>query len=436
MKRAIVAVLAGMAIVLATGTSLLQGDAPHGSTKAAEEAFRKKSYNLVISIAEAYLKTTPNGAEANEMRRLIGLSQVGLQQWHKGKQSLEELVRLDPATRDRTDVAHALARCEMRLNSNIDAVTKVVDHAIELYAVKKNVRAQVDLNFELAGYLTRYVHRRLPNQPNTPAARKVGYAIRVTRILKVYDRVLALEGATADDRVRALMDKARLVAGQYANLDYLNLDTLRNLNWRDAVKPMYPDLHVPLELAIRFLREVANDYPKHSQAPEALLGIAQIQEQRQTDFVAALVTNQELLERYPKSSQVKTASKAIQRIKDPRIGLQVTGVATPGKKPTFNWNARNVPEIKLAAYQVDLVAMVDRQRIDTEVLSFAPGGAKPVATWSIATGDDGKHKFLGSEKAFEIPLTESGAYVITASGINSDRKGASVKVLAIISRLA
>ncbi|QDU60090.1 hypothetical protein Pan216_09270 [Planctomycetes bacterium Pan216] len=430
MQRGIVASLLGLAVLGFAGQGLLEGASPEELSSQANEAFRVKSYHRAISSAQAYLSQAPKGADASTMRRLIGLSQVALRKYAEGRATLEELTKLEPASLQRPDVASAIAHCDLQLNASIDVVTKSIDRAVKLHANAGEVRPQVDLLFALADYLGRRLHQPIPLVSNLPSGRQLSIGYRLANALATYDRILALDGSTADDRIRALSSKARLVVN-----NAWNLDRLPEPAWRTAIPIKVGDLKKPFELAIGFLRQIVNNYPRHAQSPGALFEIAQIQEGRQNEYVAALGSYRDLLERYPRSRQAQGAKESIARITDPSIGLQLTGVVPPGEKPTFTWNVRNVATVELTAYPIDLLALAKRGPLDLDSPSLPMPKGEPAARWSLPTGDEGTHQFLRSEQPASIPLTESDAYLIVARGTNPAGKETTARILAIVSRL-
>src|SRR5690606_18887064 len=136
--------------------------------------------------AQEYLRTAPAGPQATEMQKLIGLSQVGLQQWNDGYQTLTDLVKARPAIGKETSVLEAIALAAMQTRKP-HAASEWTDKAVAQYAAAGNSQKQIELLVKYAEWLMQTTLWEFE-----PGQRIDNYTHRalftVANVLKVYDR--------------------------------------------------------------------------------------------------------------------------------------------------------------------------------------------------------------------------------------------------------
>jgi hypothetical protein len=177
--------------------------------------------------------------------------------------------------------------------------------------------------------------------------------------------------------------------------------------------------------AIALLESIAGDFRKHPVAPQALY-TAGLWLESKSEFLKALDRYQAVIERWPDSKWVSDAKDRIQDIEWPSLGISARP-AQPGSKAWLSVSGRNVKTIKLTAYRVRLEevllnpAVLEDAHVDWGhfgVLGDEAGllryPREKVAEWTHVTNDTGDHRLL--RQRTQVPLSENGAYVITADG--------------------
>lgn len=139
---------------------------------------------------------------------------------------------------------------------------------------------------------------------------------------------------------------------------------------------------------------------------------------QQPDFKRALEIYRLLLSQYVKG-QSRYYDQAKQRIEDitrPVVGISVSNIFLPGSEVQYSLNWRNVSQIDLALYQVDLTRDPQFSGNQDSYDWLKQIGATPsrkVKSWVKATNDAGDHQ-PGQETTHIEGKLNAGAYVIEA----------------------
>ncbi len=129
----------------------------------------------------------------------------------------------------------------------------------------------------------------------------------------------------------------------------------------------------------------------------------------------------------------------IDNIKAPSISLRSYSVTKPGDNPKLIWHTRNVKTVQFEAYKVDLMNVFKYIERINEIDRYSLKNHKPIKSWNFSIPDDSTHKYYSSNSTkkdyINVPISESGAYILTAYGENPDQKGFTVRIPIIISKL-
>lgn len=395
--------------------------------KEAIAAFKINSYVEAIKKGTAFLELMPPPEEAAEMEKILGISNIRLNQFPAGRSILKTLVERDLKWGRDPEVAEALAQALLRMNGPRTETTESANAAVALFIADKNTAKAVDLLFQFADYQQNNIHARHPRRPQGDFREHL--LVNLSLILATYDRVLDLP-CTMRDQVRALEGKANLLRNYGGTVhDY------PREKWPAEANTRY-DLSKPFHLAIEFEREIVRRFPHQPSAAMALLRLGSTQEAQLNDFMAALRTYDELLKSFPKGEYAKQAAERIEEIKRPQLYIHVQGVTLPGNQPTFGWNARNLEKITLTAYPVELFDVLRKVERLEEIHRYSVKGIQAVANWEIETGDKRDHRPTQSgDKPTNAPFSDSGAYIVRATGKTPENKGIEAHALFVVSRL-
>lgn len=423
-----------LAIGLAAGCWLTSGDvfgAPPEDRETlrrqVEEAFKLHSYQTAIAKGRQFLAGQPPAEQAAAVEKMVGISLLRVKQYDEGAKILDGLRQRSPAYQNDAEVLDAIARGTIEQGSDAPESLARANEALAQWSASGDKRRQVSLLFVLLDMLG----NRIYNFPLEPGVQSSDYRDRplnaLAKILALYDRILALDPSSAE-QVRALYGKSQLLRNNGYNL----LDYPRD-KWPAFIQTPY-DLSKPIPTAIEFEREIVRRFPDSNDAPAALFRIGEMQQSNLNAYKDAIATYESIATRYPGFAH--KAKSAIEEITRPQLSFQVAGVALPGAKPTYRWNARNIKEIALAAYPVNLFEVIRKVDQLNDVERYSLDGRKPAVEWTIATKDDGNHVPVNSNENVEAPLTENNAYVVVATGANPEGKRVKATILLVVSRLA
>lgn len=402
---------------------------PASIAKKAQEAFNIKSYNESVRQAQEYLRTAPTGPQAVEMQKLIALSQAGLQKWQEAYKSLTDLVQKHEALNKDATVLETLSLSAIRIH-NVPQARLWTDRAVAQYAAEQNGAKQIELLFRLAEFLT---HTRLAQDAEGKPIKNYQHQIvhTVVAVLDIYDRIEQVESAGVRDVVRMLAGKAEVVRNYGHMLENLPPD-----QWPANLKTKY-NLQRPFELAIEWEREIVRRFPTNAEAAQALLRIGDTQANHIEDYRAAVQTYTEVMEKYARSKAAEEAKRRMDEITAPTLNVAVEGPVVPGDFPKYEWNARNVQEINFTAYSIDLFDAVRKvEEFHFDLDRYLTDKLKPTRTWLVRTGDKGDHEHVQSPEWQQAPLTQSGAYLVKATGTNPEGKEAMMTCLMLVSQAA
>ena len=157
--------------------------------------------------------------------------------------------------------------------------------------------------------------------------------------------------------------------------------------------------------------------------------------QQQPDYARAVELFRRLLREFDKGQTRyhDQAKDQIEKITQPRIGVAVTNIFLPGSEIQYHLNWRNVDEVRLALYPVELTQDLELGRDDgrSDWLKRLPTVAgSPVLRWSHRTDDESDH-IPGNETLTLADDLLAGAYVLEASGA-----GQTARQLVLVTRIS
>ena len=259
----------------------------------------------------------------------MGFSQYGLRKNAEAYRTLSELAKRSPEREKIARFAEVLARTLQESRRSGAEIPDLFNRAIELYKADKNTQKQIDLLFDLA----KIYEQRSYFSNGEGVSWQTREIDAVIRTLETYDRILVME-TSAEEQIRACHAKVDALVNSAGLLQDWPLD-----QWPVGLKSKY-DLSKPIPLAIEFEREIIRRFPDRPEAAEALLQIAQLQANQLQDFVQAVKTYEEVIERFARLADVaKRARQAIGSIKAPVLMLSVDDIALPGTNVKYHWSA-------------------------------------------------------------------------------------------------
>ena len=139
---------------------------------------------------------------------------------------------------------------------------------------------------------------------------------------------------------------------------------------------------------------------------------------QQADYVKAVALYRQLLKEYEKGEtrHYNNAKRAIKSITSPQVGVGVSNFFLPDSEVQYSLSWRNVEQVGLSLYPVDLTRDVGLQGDDRRgrwLHRIDLAGRERVASWTFETGDKGEH-LPGSKWLRLEEKPPPGAYVIEA----------------------
>lgn len=191
------------------------------------------------------------------------------------------------------------------------------------------------------------------------------------------------------------------------------------------------------ERGIEFYRRCVAEYPDTTAAADAQYETGQAYRKFQR-YVDAAREMGEFLRRYPRHRLVPAVERMMRDITEPQLSLWSAGPVCSGERPLVYWRSRNVEQMHLRAWPVELSEAVS----DSEWFSARPSfrdvtSGEPAAQWTLAIDDDGEHRWHvcspdddnGDLKPIEVPLDSPGAYYISATADDGQTDTACVVIV-------
>lgn len=258
------------------------------------------------------------------------------------------------------------------------------------------------------------------------------------KVLTLYAEIRLLDqSAVKADSARSLLAEGLFLRAYRQRMEGWALKY--DATTRKPVKRPYP---FDSREAMASWRRVVNEFPQSPLAPQALLLVAQ-EQQNQNDLVIAAATFRELIQRFPQSKLVSDARAALSQIEAKEVSFHLAQPTRPGKQPKLTVSTRNVREIRFAVYKIKLEDfLTQKSRLndpETQFASFTQNfGAiaearrrfgAPVAVWNYQSGDKSDHR--GQSGTVSAPFSGIGAYAVIA-----ESRGKRFAQLVLISDLA
>ena len=163
---------------------------------------------------------------------------------------------------------------------------------------------------------------------------------------------------------------------------------------------------------LELLKRVIADYPKSAVADDAQYQMGQYLESNKQDYLAAIEAYDAVTKNYGDSKWVNDSKRRIAEIRKPSLSLATNPTWMPGERAIFSVNARNVSQVTVALFPVDVVEQFRKLRSPTDVQKLTPSGS-PVHTWDVDTADKGDHQWHSLKT--EAPKLTAGVYFARAN---------------------
>lgn len=421
----------------------------------ADEEFSKHNYKNSIDLYKKYLKSTKNESIKPQIALKILKALKGIKNWDQLFDDYEQFKKLSKNNLFQARLSTFMAGVyedaphygykrneKIYRNSDVregqyvytqsDDKTKSNDfyhEAKNLYDKEKEsveINTEIiELNFDFASFLQasgNYYYPQTIKKFKTKL-KKSGYIIGKTydenihkQIIVLYDEILELNKLIKNPNyaTRSLFKKA----------SYLASKNSWGYDWEinEEKKPSNED---PLPL----LWKIVENYPESSLAPEALFSVAQIYT-AQSKQIKALGIYEKLLQKYSKSTYVNDAKHYIQEIKRKELYFNPLNVITTGMTPKLNITSRNVKNIAINVYKVNMVDVVKANTNDynknfnelshnfgSNLQEISSHYGKKSLSLKIKTDD--KNDYKSVSKDVEIPIKKSGSYILEVVGENT-----------------
>ncbi|MFN8575965.1 MAG: MG2 domain-containing protein [Candidatus Sericytochromatia bacterium] len=185
------------------------------------------------------------------------------------------------------------------------------------------------------------------------------------------------------------------------------------------------DKKVKNQNPIPLLEKIVKNYPKDELAPESLYGIGQIYSSKY-NLVSALEYYQDLIKKYPKSIRVSDSKAEIQEIKSKNLNLINSGVQSSKDKAKITISSKNIKNVQLNVYKVDLVQTLKRnlekpdmyfnsfnQNFGDKIEEIKKQSKEKVLSLNIDIEDKGDYQTVSKE--VNLPNIKTGTYLVEAT---------------------
>lgn len=397
---------------------IYQASAADGTATPAEikRQFDRHNYKQALKLAEDYVKANPSGAAVVDVQMVRAESLLKLRRYPDGKKLLLDLFDKYPKVAKQPGPHETLGDAAQQRGDS-DTASKHWLKAADLYEAQADKRKAADLLFKIAELHD--FHESFPKifDVEVPEGKDPQRDWRVRREIHTKIAVAVLErivGLSVDDKTTA---EALFRQGQ---------------KWTRLGQPE------GYEKAITVWRRLVRDLPRQDRAAEASYHIAQTYESRLHDYVQAVKEYEKTRSQFGGSRWARSAAKHIESIKAPRLGLRVQGPELPGKKAEIHWTTRNLKQVDLKAYKVELLGMIRKLHRPEEFHEWTPS-EPAVATWTFEIPDQGKHQHFNSGndnlKPTNLPVTDAGAYVVVGTARSREGKGVRAVALVLVSQI-
>ncbi len=411
--RAILIATATVATLLTVGTF---AGSP-GTLADAHRQFEKHNYKAALEILVA-LPQPEDASAALPINLLRARCQIKLRPTQEQLESFSKLLDAQPSTANDPSLHEELADTARRRRKHHHLAIRHYRTAHDLYLKRPDIR-QTDAArtaIACAELLSRFDQfDLLPGWVESPPSDwQERRKLQLKLASEWFDRGVAL---TDDDlpAADALLQKARL----HEQHLYHNTENIKQV--------------------IAMFRDVVERAPRSHAAAQADHRVAQMFNHRQNDYVNAAKQYRTVIERYKGSDVASQAKNELDQIISPIITIWTDTQTPVGQRATIHYRVRNIAEMKLRAWSVDLFDLAREQDSLWSLENWQANG-QPVVHWTVDIPDDQTHQWYDSndEKRTptSLPVTEPGAYIVQAGndGIAVARTLVIVSDLALITK--
>ncbi|MFN8671443.1 MAG: MG2 domain-containing protein [Candidatus Sericytochromatia bacterium] len=420
----------------------------------AEEQFNKHNYKSSIDYYKKYLKNIKD----IKIKTKIALKILEAEKYSKlWDQLLEEYEEYKNITKDELyqarletlmadvyeDIPHYGYKRDGKIFRNLDIregeytyleqedrkkVAEFYHSAKEKYA-KQNESSEIFeeiifLNFNFADFLQKsrnyyypYITKKIAVQKKVKSSIHPinnQYNEEITKeIVLLYDEIIELNKTVKnkDHSARAIFKKASYFSnknGIYFNYELKENEKLKNED--------------PMPL----LWEIINNYGNSTYVEEAYFSIAQIYQAKQ-DMEKALNIYEKIIKKYPKSKLINDCNYHIQEIKRKELYFSSAGVVPSGEKPKINLTLRNIKNVSVNIYKLDMLNILKKnvsdyniqfnnisQNFGYNINDLKRYYGKNLASFSIIPKYKNTYNSISEEK--ELPISKSGSYIVEVNG--------------------
>ena len=424
---------------------------PDEVLREADRQFARKTMKEAIAGYEQFLEAAPGHAEAPRAKLRIAEALLALNQRWPAVEKLTALrAETEEGSRFRAEVSGLLGATKARYWGGSKEVVAILDDAVAIWAKAGETGRQVEVLFDLAYALSHSYDygiefsqwqekywRPDPEQIEVTWEKysrdlmKAADDERLGRAVETYERILAVSDDPDQDQqalYRLGCLHVNVLARTFrANVSYYaaDLGTEAPAEMREVLDRYEAEIGKGIAAWRRLLAE----HPGGKLADDAQYLTAFTLQQRLNDFTGAMKEYAALLENFPSTEWADTARAEMQEIAKPEIRLEVPKPYFPGANPKIGLAARNVADLALTAYRLDLPALLRGDYRFHEIDGIDATALTPFKTWTVATGAGADHK--GVQKELEIPFSSPGAFLIEAAG-----ETATCRALVVISATA
>ncbi len=393
--------------------AVLARDSDHWTD--ANKAFELHNYASALASLDEMLPDSTPAVGVSAVQALRAQCLFKLRRWDEGVAVMESLFKSDPSYDARPDlhlaVADAAARRHGRKASEINHLR--IAYRLLLEAGDRTAAATAAVRCGHAFINFTQWEDLDPQVGPLPKTQDESRVLRQRLAVKWFDRGIEL----ADGRAAA------------STMYRKGMLYIRELRLSDE----------DTDRGVTILQDLVERWPDAPEAPMALVEIGRVYEYQHHDFVAAAKRYRTVLKRYATSRIAGRASAMLKNIETPVIQLGVEGPVLPGERGKLQLTVRNVPKLTFTAHRVDLFDLIRDIGHPAKLQEWKPKD-RPIATWSVTTPDHGAHNRYSTRDdtmpAVEVPLLDTGAYVVTATPDATTKESVRGVTLLVVSKLA
>jgi alpha-2-macroglobulin len=426
--------------------------------KLGDTYLKEKTFKKALEYYRRFLTAHADAPERFGVHERVARAMIGLRQFHQAIKALEAVIPTAPAgSLDRARLEGLAGKTWADYRGGSKKCVAYLDAALAVY--RKDVAKTPGLQGALIETLfsrAKALNYSWDYALNFDAWRKAHPDVGKDAVNEKWQKFVAAERLRQDasrrERVEATHAEILERDGGRGHVSARSLFLLGSfrINAAGSVRtnPVYYPSE-PAEETPEAIQKALNDYvawvkkgltawrqlvatiSQDDLADDALFFVAHTIHHRLSDLPRAMKAYETFVETFPDSAWVSDAKKYLQDIRKEDITIHVARPFLPGTNPKFGLAVRNVDELKMTAYRLDLPALLRKNvdLADAAMKKLRVADLTPHTRWTVETG--APKDATGIQKEIEIPFSAAGAYLILAEGNKR-----TARALLIISRLA